>query len=332
MNDEESAFCEDRMRPMRKYRRLKFPVTFFLTVWLGAWSCTTALAGVYGNAEFRKSVDEFIQSELRMFPELATRLGDHRFDEKIDNVSAEGIAARISHANEWKIRLSGIDASRLSSQNLADLQWLLARCDNELLMSAQIRDYERSPGIYLPTPAVYSLIERNFAPLSERMRSVGAREVAALKNFDHARANLRPDRVSAVAIDIILEQMPATIAFFEKSLPEVFKSVPEGKDKRAFETANSQMIAQLKVYADWLRNDLRPRATGNYAIGATAYRRMLADADMVDIPVERLEEIGVAELTVYSRSLRKLPRKSIPKLCPRTSQRALRKIIPRRIR
>ena len=39
-----------------------------------------------------------------------------------------------------------------------------------------------------------------------------------------------------------------------------------------------------------------PKASGDFAIGADAYRRMLADDDMVDLPLSQLEEIGEREL------------------------------------
>ena len=315
---------------MTNHRRVSFRRTAILFVALAIFLRIAAprLAGPLRGAEFRKTVDDFIESELRMFPERATDLGDHRFDDAIDNVSADGIASRVQHAIKWKTKFNAIDPARLSEANEADRQWLLARCDSELLANTQIRGYEREPGMYLPTSAVYSLIQRNFAPLADRMRSVAAREVAALKNFDFARSNLKPQMVAPVAIDITLEQMPATIAFFEQSLPQAFKDLPEESDKRVFETANAQTIAALRKYGDWLRNDLKPHATGNYAIGADAYRRMLADADMVDIPLDRLEAIGVAELARLQEEFRKTAAQIDPKASPQELAAAIAKDHP----
>jgi uncharacterized protein (DUF885 family) len=52
----------------------------------------------------------------------------------------------------------------------------------------------------------------------------------------------------------------------------------------------------MQDYAKWLKNDFLPHATGNYAIGAEAYKRMLADQEMVDIPLADLESVGEDEL------------------------------------
>jgi len=116
------------------------------------------------------------------------------------------------------------------------------------------------------------------------MRSVTAREKAGLANLRAARANLRPERVPQVAIDIVLEQMPATLAFFRGSLPAAFDKAPNGQDKEAFREANARLIAAIEDYGKWLSSTLRPHARGGYAIGADAYRRMLAAEDMVDTP------------------------------------------------
>ena len=281
-----------------------------------------------GDAAFRAAVDLFIESELQTFPERATQLGDHRFDDRIDDVSAHGIAEEILHATEWKTKLSRFNSRALSPPNQADRDWLIARCDGELLSTQELRTYQRDPGMYLPTSAVYSLIKRNFAPLENRMESATDRERAALKNFDYARANLRPERVAQVTVDINLEQMPATITFFEKALPEAFREVPDGRTKSAFQTANRQTVQALKKYGEWLQNDLRPQATGNYAIGAEAYRRMLADSDMVDIPLDRLEAVGVAELARLQEQFRQTAQELDPNASPAAAAAALGKQHP----
>jgi uncharacterized protein (DUF885 family) len=258
-----------------------------------------------GDAAFRKAVDAFIESEMRIFPERATDYGDHRFDARVDDLSSAGIAAVIRHAQTWKTTFENFDPKSLSASNEADREWLVARCDGELLWRQQVRAYEREPGMYLPTSAIYSLIQRNFAPAAARMKSVMARERAALGNLIAARANLAAKRVPPVAIDIVLQQMPATISFFKVDLPRAFASVPNGPDKAAFEQSNAAEIAAIESYRDWLRTDLRATASGDYAIGADAYRRMLADQDMVTIPLATLEAVGVRELASLQKQFRK---------------------------
>ena len=155
---------------------------------------------------FQHAVDQFIEAELKLYPERATALGDHRFDARVDDDSATGIAQIVSHAKKWAKIFHAFDANSLSPHDEADREWLLANIDAELLWTEGMRSYERDPGRYLPTAAVHKLITRNFAPARVRMRSVTAREKAGLANLRAARANLRPERVSS-ALDATLKAM-----------------------------------------------------------------------------------------------------------------------------
>jgi uncharacterized protein (DUF885 family) len=248
------------------------------------------------NRAFRAQVTQFIEAELQLYPERATALGDHRFDDRVDDVSAQGIDALIRHAKRWRTLLGADDAKDLSPANEADREWLISHLDGELLWTEQIRSYQREPETYLPTSSVNALIKREFAPAEIRMRSVTAREVAALKNLEAARTNLQPSLTPKVYVDIALQQMPATIGFFNNDVPLAFAKVADGPDKQAFVKANANLIAAIQDYTQWLKNQLMPKASGEYAIGADAYRRMLKDSDMVDMPLDQLERVGVKEL------------------------------------
>lgn len=277
---------------------------------------------------FRAQVAQFVEAELRLYPERATHLGDHRFDDRVDDVSAQGIDAVIRHANKWIALFRADNPSHLSPANEADREWLMAHTDGELLWTEQVRDYQRDPEMYLPTSAVNALIKREFAPAVVRMRSVTAREVAALKNLEAARRNLKPALTPKVFVDIALQQMPATIGFFNNDVSLAFAKVADGPDKQAFAKANANLAAALDDYAKWLKNDLMPRSLGDYAIGAEAYLRMLNDADMVDMPLAQLEQVGVKELAQLQEEFKKTAALIDPKHSPAEVMESLSRVHP----
>jgi uncharacterized protein (DUF885 family) len=221
-------------------------------------------AGTPVPTMFQSAVSQFIEAELKLYPERATALGDHRFDERFDDHSTAGIARILSHAHRWIKIFRAFDASSLSADEEADRQWLLANIDRELLWTERVGSYQRDPGIYLPTAAIEGLIKRNFAPARVRMHSVTAREVAALANLRAARANLKPQRVPQVATDIVLKDMGAILKFFKSTVPSAFDKVPDGPDKKAFREANAHVISAIDDYGKWLQEDLRPHARGSY--------------------------------------------------------------------
>ncbi len=276
-----------------------------------------------GNQTLRELADQFTEAEMRLYPEQATRWGDHRYDGGVSDLTQAGIDARIAHALEWKRRFDRINPASLSAHQEADREWLIANCDGELLGDQQIRAYERDPGFYMPTSGVYRLIERNFAPAPERMRSVTARENAALTNLAAARANLKPASVARVSIDIVIQQMTATIAFFKNDVPVAFADVPDGADRKAFAVANQNTITALSEYQKWMKESLAPKASGSFAIGAEAYRRMLVDDDMVDIPLAQLEAAGEQELKRLQGQFRETARQIDPNRTPAEVMKAL---------
>jgi uncharacterized protein (DUF885 family) len=258
-----------------------------------AWASPPDSSGA-SDPQFRATVAQLIDSEMRLYPERATEDGDHRFDNQLSNFSPIAIAARIRHARYWKARFSRWHGA-LSPSNEADREWLVANLDEELLWNEEVKFYRSDPGAYLPTGAVDSLIKRDFAPPAQRMGSVTARERAALGNLAQARRNLNASTTSKVAVDITLQQMPATIEFFRHDVVLAFAQVPDSAAKRDFVSANAGLIAAIVSYQHWLEA-FRARASGGIRLGPHAFRRMVADDDMVDTPPQRLATLGRDEL------------------------------------
>jgi uncharacterized protein (DUF885 family) len=265
---------------------------------------------------FRAQVTKFVEAELQLYPERATHLGDHRFDDRVDDLSVLSIDEVIRSAKKWLATFGADDPKHLSPANEADREWLTAHLDGELLWTEQIRSYQRDPEMYLPTASINALVKREFAPAETRMRSVTAREVGALQNLDAARRNLKPELTPKVFVDIALQQMPATIGFFKDDVPLAFAKVADGPDKQAFAKANANLVAAIQDYSQWMKSDLMPKASGDYAIGADAYRRMLNDADMVDIPLDQLEQVGLKELARLRDEFQKTAALIDPKRSP----------------
>ncbi len=252
--------------------------------------------GASPDEDFHRLTQKFVEDDLRTYPAFATDQGDHRYDNQLADMSRAAIESRIRATKEWKHEFEAVSPKHLSAANEADREWLVAQLDGRLLDDEQLRGYERTPDDYLPIDALLALIKRNFAPLDIRMRSVTARETAALHNLGVARVNLKAARTAKVTVDIFLSQIPGVIDFLQKDLVDAFAAIPGGHDKTAFLKANAKLIAAVQDYAKWLRRDLLPHATGDYAIGAAAYQRMLADQEMVDIPLADLQSVGEDEM------------------------------------
>jgi len=157
-------------------------------------------------------------------------------------------------------------------------------------------------------------MSRNFASPQERLRSVIARERQMPAVFDVARRNLKnPPRVYT---EVALEQVPGIIGFFQKDVPQAFAQVQDAKLLAEFKTANDLVIHALDRYENFLREDLLPNSKGDFRIGAENFRKKLLYEEMVDIPLDRLVEIGMANLRHNQQWFRQVAAKIDPKRTP----------------
>ncbi len=96
-----------------------------------------------------------------------------------------------------------------------------------LLELETIRGWEKNPDNYSSgiTNSAFVLMERDFAPVDERLRSLIAREKQMPAVFTAARQNLKnPPRIYT---EIALEQLPDIISFFQSDVPDAFKGAKD---------------------------------------------------------------------------------------------------------
>ncbi len=69
-------------------------------------------------------------------------------------------------------------------------------------------------------------------------------------------------------------------------------------------------------YETFLKNDLLPRSKGDFQLGAEKFRKKLLYDEMVDIPLDRLLEIGYANLRQNQEAFRETAKKIDPAKTP----------------
>jgi hypothetical protein len=249
------------------------------------------------DADFSKLVERYFDELVfRYDPGSATRAGFHQFDNLLASESRAEIQAEIGQLKKFRTEADAFDPRGLSSGVVADRELLLSQIDGQLLALETIRAWETNPNSYITDAAyaIFSIISRTFAPLSERLRSVIAREKLIGRLIQSSRENLaNPPRVYT---DLALEQLPGIVGFFQKDVPAAFKGLDDAALLAEFRNANQSVIDQLNSYATWLKSDLLPRSNGNFRIGAESYRKKLLYDEMVDTPLDRLLSIAYADL------------------------------------
>jgi uncharacterized protein (DUF885 family) len=101
-----------------------------------------------------------------------------------------------------------------------------------------------------------------------------------------------PRTFAQTSLDIVL----GTLGFLRDELPPQLASVEEAVLMSQFSGAQGRALAALEAFATWLRDEVLPKANGQYAIGADAYREMLHVGEAVELPLERLLAFAEADL------------------------------------
>jgi uncharacterized protein (DUF885 family) len=249
------------------------------------------------DAAFRKLADRYFDEVYFKFnPTQGTAAGFHQYDPQFEDLSSQTIAAQIGALHRFRTLFDQVDPGKLSTEARADRDLLIANIMGSLLSLEKIRFWEKNPDIYSSSTAAsaFTIMSRKFAPADERLKSLTQREEKMPTLLNQARQNLKnPPRIYT---EVALEQIPGIIGFFQKDVPEALAEAKDPAIKQAFDKANSQLIAALQKYGEYLKSEVLPHSNGDFKIGAENYHLKLLYDEMVDTPLDRLLEIGNADL------------------------------------
>jgi uncharacterized protein (DUF885 family) len=253
-------------------------------------SCASSLAQ---DGEFERIAEKYIEGFLRMNPEAATSLGDHRYDDRLDDYSKQGFLDALKFNQKILADLEDVNVKQLSVANHIDYMILRNQVEGTIFRVQELREYEWNPLIYNVGGAIYYLIARDFAPLEQRMQSVKNRlarvpEVAAL-----AKANLKnPPKVHT---ETAIQQNKGTMSLIQNQL-DTFVADMSDEFKREFEPIRKQAVDALEYYGSWLEKDLLPESNGEFRIGEKKFRKKLAHVLDADFTMEEILERAQADL------------------------------------
>ncbi len=275
-------------------------LTCFVIVLICMSTTTTSHAATADwKQQFAKATDEYFdQVYFHYAPSTATQVGFHQYDAQLEDFSRKSIDAEIAALKGFEQRIEAIrpDDSAADFVPRTDREIVLNNIRSQLLTLETIRPWEKDADLYSSTcaNAAYVLMERKFAPANDRLRSLIAREKQIPALLGAARENLKnPPRIFT---EIAIEQLPGIVGFFEQDVPQAFANADDAALKAEFIKTNAAVVAALNDYLHWLQTDVLARSSGDFRIGADTFQKKLAYDEMVDLPLDKLLQIGWADL------------------------------------
>src|SRR5260370_14302206 len=141
-------------------------------------------------------------------PTTATAAGIHKYDDKLEDYSKAGAAARVTALKKFEPEFVKLPAG-------AERDLVLNYIRASLLELETIRMWEKNPDLYSSgiSNSAFVIMSRTFAPPEVRLKALIARERTMPKVLADARANVKnpPKTYTTVA----LENPPGTACFFQ---------------------------------------------------------------------------------------------------------------------
>src|SRR5258708_8144335 len=123
--------------------------TFFAVLCLIPFALPAFAQTSASPSQWNSMVDDFLDQELfPNNPTLATQLGVHDFDAKLEDFSRNGIERHIAGLKKFEARTVALDPKGLSQMETADREMLLSAIRSELLSLQVIRTWEKDPDTY----------------------------------------------------------------------------------------------------------------------------------------------------------------------------------------
>jgi uncharacterized protein (DUF885 family) len=221
-------------------------------------------------------------------------IGDHSADGELDQVDAAGRAKALKLLRKYQSALETINRDELSRANQVDAELLLHEIESSIWSTEVLQEWAWNPLYYINISgsSVYSLLARDFAPLEERLMSAASRLGQIPRFLEQARGELLASRVPKIHVETAIAQNAGLNSIIENMIMPhmgVLSSEQQEQLNAAIETAKNA----LDKHQTWLEEELLPRATGDFRIGAELYDTKLAFA--LNSPLSRKEITARAE-------------------------------------
>jgi uncharacterized protein (DUF885 family) len=241
------------------------------------------------DREFTRLAGEYLDDRAERHPELATGLGDHRFDDRLGDPSEAARADERRSLDGWAARLDALDPGALSVEHRVDAAMLADSVARRIFELDELAEHTWNPLLANPGRAIYQLLARDFAPLPDRLASVAGRLSAIPGVLAEARRQLGP--MPRVHIETAIGQFDGTITLVSDQIDAALEAAPGSAAQLA--EVRPAALAALAEHRAWLAGRHAEAAPGpdgdrDPRIGPERFARKLsltlsaaADADAV---------------------------------------------------
>ena len=259
------------------------------------------------NQAFDALAERAIREHWEFAPTAGSRIGRHEYDGRLPDFSGSRIGRRVEELHRTLAQLSAIpedDADGADRQARMDrlsrglLEMFLRR---ELFNLEEMRTLHNNPQRQVGYIGVGSYVQRDYAPLPDRLRSATA-ILQDVPDFLAILDNLTEPELGEPVRDMAVEAYRGMASFYRTGLAaasaECARAAPDVAAE--FDMVRETAAVAVAAFAQRLQDR---QARPDFAIGRGLYSRMLQVGEGVDTPLSDVLSIGQANLEQNLRRL-----------------------------
>lgn len=233
----------------------------------------SSLAADEADAALESFFRHYLEEDFQQRPLSATLLGDHRFDDRLDDLSPTSRKKWVEHARRTLESLPRrVEYAKLSPAGKIDYEILEHDLTRTIWLAENTSPFEEDPRVYnaYVSDSVYLLLEQSTLPKEKNLANAIARMRQIPKVLAAARESLTaPTRAMT---ETAVRQNLGSIAFYEG---EILNFVGESPQCEAVKEAAAAVVPHLKRHQDFLEKQLLPKAKDNWRLGKERFARKL---------------------------------------------------------
>lgn len=243
-------------------------------------------------------VDAFLQHFAEHHPSIAAGNGLHRYEDRLENFSADAVMAEIEAWKGLRTRLDAIPVTALTADERVDHRIVGGLIEAWLLDLETNRSWQKNLMVYAAavSDGVHNLMTMESSPAEVRAQRVIAKLRGVPRLLAAARANITaPPRVMA---ERGVRMLKGASGMLTTDVPLAFAGLTEPTLKGGLLAATTAAAAEIDAFVRWFEQERLPSADGAFAVGkANLEARYLAE-ELIDLPAGALLAIGERELAV----------------------------------
>ena len=245
-------------------------------------------------AAFSKGAKDILQRRWAFHPTIATSAGLHQFDGRLPNYSPPALKRRKAEIRRHLRAIDLLAKQELPAALRLELGVLRGMLLTERFKLEDQREPQTLPSYFLFRLSIVNYLLRNYAPLDRRLRAVARLQSQVPRYLHQFRATV-DRRLADTHYEMGEMAARGMLDAYQRELPEHLAKVSAGT-RRLVERMNQAAINELKVLVHELESKFKPRIKPDFALGTRKYERMIRAEHLAPIPIDRLLEVGVADL------------------------------------